>query len=361
METLDHKCPSCTANIPFNPKTQKWDCEYCGNSYTLEELNEFENSYKRHKKNNEDKEKIDQVQTKQIDENFIEYTCSNCGAKIILDKNTSATSCIYCLSTAIVKDRINGEFKPEQIIPFKNVKEDAKKKFYEYSKKKWFAPKAFCDMNNIEKLQGIYIPFWVYDCNSDGHIDATAKKITHWSTYDYYYTKTDIYKVTRDGNMTFEKIPVDGSLKFKDSIMDSIEPYEYNDLREFSPSYLSGFLAERYDVSEEDSYSRAKTRAENTTVDTLRDTIVGYDSVSILNKNVKIDKKGYHYMLLPVWLLNIRYKDKIYEFAMNGQTSKMVGNVPVSVPKLLIKSFILLLVSTIVLTLITLIIKEVIA
>lgn len=344
MDVLDHKCPSCTANIKFNPKTQKWDCEYCGSSYEVEDFEKYEQEMEIEAKSNSkvviDGEEID------------EYHCSNCGAVVVSDKNTTATSCVYCGNTTVIKERLQGEFKPEKIIPFANVKEDAEKEFYKFCKKKWFAPKDFHNMDNIREVKGIYIPFWLYNIDTDGGIVASAKRVKTWSSGSYRYTKTDFYNVRRNGNMGFEGIPADGSTKFEDDIMDSIEPYEYDKFKDFSMSYMSGFLAEKYDVSEKDSYVRAEARAKNSSIESLKETIKGYNSVTVVSDTIDAIKKSSEYVLLPVWLLNIKYKDKMYKFAMNGQTGKMVGNVPISWPKLLLKSLALWLPITIVLTII---------
>lgn len=333
MDVLDHECPSCGANIPFNPITQKWDCKYCGASYSLEDFKKYDNEIKNENKG-EEKIEID------------EYECPNCGARVVTDSNTSATSCVYCGSTTIIKSRLQGEFKPSKVIPFSQPKERAIEEFYKFSKKKWFAPKEFCRRENIQKVEGVYIPFWLYNCKSSGKIQADLKKFTTWSSGDYRYTKVDIYDCVREGNMEFIGVPVDGSTKFADDIMDSIEPYDYEKMKLFSPSYLSGFLAEKYDVEKEDAYSRAKNRIKNSTIDELKSNISGFDVVTVRDSNVDIQRDSDEYVLLPVWMLNIMYKNKMYTFAMNGQTGKMVGNVPISPKKLILKALIVELILT---------------
>ena len=316
---VDNKCLSCGANIKFNPTTQKWDCEYCGSSYSVEEF-----------------EKV-QAKERNIQEdiNIDEYTCPNCGAKIITEENTTATHCVYCGSTTIMKNRLQGEFEPDKIIPFKSKKEEATEAFEKFVKTKWFAPKEFRNKQNIEKVSGVYIPFWLYDCHSSGEITATAQRIKSWTSGSYSYTKTDTYSCIRGGNVDYIDVPVDGSTKFDDDIMDSIEPYDYKDFTKFNRSYLSGFLAEKYDMDKEEVYDRAKKRIENTTIDELKSTIKGYNCISVNSSDVQVEQGQVEYALLPVWMLNIKYKDKMYTFAMNGQTKKMVGNVPINPKKLI--------------------------
>ncbi len=320
---LDNKCPSCGANIKFNPATQKWDCEYCGCSYQLED-------FERNKKNTNTEENV----------NIDEYTCPNCGATVVTDENTVATSCIYCGSTTIMKNRLQGDFQPDKIISFKTKKEDAIKAFQENVKKRWFAPSDFSKQENIEKISGVYIPFWLYDSYMYGKINARAEKVRSWSSGDYRYTETEIYNCMRSGELGIEDLPVDGSTKFEDEIMDSIEPFDYKEFIPFHKSYLSGFLAEKYDLNKDAVYNRAEGRMKNTMVNELRSTIRGYTSVIVNNSFVNVKKGQVEYALLPVWMLNIKYKEQMYTFAMNGQTRKVTGSVPVDIKKLIKKSLI---------------------
>ena len=278
--TIDNKCQSCGANVKFNPTTQKWDCEYCGNSY---EIGEFEKQQEKETKEN-------------LDFEIDEYTCPNCGATVVTDANTVATHCVYCGNTTIMKNRLQGEFKPDKLIPFKTTKEEAIEEFKKNVKKKWFAPSDFHDEKNIEKITGVYIPFWLYDSQMNGNIQSRATQIRRWSSGNYDYTETSTFRCTRSGELEIEDLPVDSSTKFKDEIMDSIEPYNYSEFKPFNRSYL--------------------------TVD---------------NSDVNINSGEVEYALLPVWMLNIKFKEKMYTFAMNGQTKKVVGTVPMDSGKVIKK------------------------
>lgn len=281
--------------------------------------------------------------------------CPNCGAKVLTDENTVATHCVYCGNTAIMKNRLQGEFKPDKIIPFKTEKKDAVKAFQENVQKKWFAPKEFHLEENIEKITGVYVPFWLYDGKVNGNISAKATKTRFWSDSNYNYTEISEFECTRSGNIEITDLPVDGSSKFEDNIMDSIEPYDYNEFVEFNRAYLSGFLAEKYDLDKETVYVRAEDRMKNTITNELKSTIGGYTSITIQNSDADIQKGDVEYALLPVWMLNIKFKEKMYTFAMNGQTKKMVGDVPVDVKCLTCKSLVCFAIITIICSLVALI------
>jgi len=316
MEATDYKCPACNAPLTYKPESQSWRCEYCFSDYKLEDL----------EKNEKEFEDLNSTETIDVDE----YTCENCGAKVVTDENTTATFCVYCGNTAIIKNRLTGMLKPKSVIPFKTTKAQAESSFLKFKKGKPFAPKEFGKKEQIEKITGVYIPFWLYDCEASGEVSGTGLKVRSWRSGDYICTKTDTYRVSRQGNANFIKIPVDGATKFDDDIMDSIEPFEYNEIKEFTPAYLSGFLAEKYDVDDKTAYKRAEERVNNALKDYLRKDIFGYSSLNLSTENVNKTLNNTEYVLFPVWMLNIKYKDKYHMFAMNGQTGKMVGNVPVS-------------------------------
>lgn len=321
---IDHKCPNCDAVLKFNPHGGNWKCEYCRSEFNLDDLNKHEEKLKQEEK---------EVKKITNEEGLDVYTCNNCGASIVVDPNVSTTSCVYCKNTAILKDKLHGEFNPDFVIPFKHTKEDAIAAFKKLGKGKPLMPKAFNIKKNIKEITGIYIPFWLYDFDAAGEMDADCKRITTWRSGNYRYTKTDTYLVTRGGNMNFEKVPVDGSKRFPNDIMNSIEPFDYNELKPFNYSYLSGFLSEKYDMTSDEVIKEAINRAKNSFIEEMKNDIRGYNTVIPTTNSINLNNTKKQYVLLPVWMLNVKYKDKIHTIAMNGQTGKMVGNIPVDVKK----------------------------
>ncbi len=326
MKTVNHKCPNCNANLKYEPKTKGWNCEYCGSKYTLKDLEKNTEKFEEatvKKKPSKPKEEMDI------------YNCSDCGAQIIADQNTAATFCVYCKNTAILKERLIDEFAPSKVIPFFKTKDEAIAAFKSVGKKKRLMPKEFSSPKNIEELTGVYIPFWLYSCKLEGRYSGKGSKITTWSSGDYIYTKTDIYNFERHGEVDFENIPVDASVRFNDAVMNSIEPFEYKDLLDFNYSYLSGFLAEKYDVESEEAKKISIERAKKTTEEEVLKNN-GYTSYTLDSRDADVKEESIEYVLLPVWMLNIKYNEKFYTFAMNGQTGKMIGDIPYSKKKAVI-------------------------
>lgn len=335
MDVLDNKCPACGAKIAFNPNNQMWDCEYCGSKFTLEEMQKHDNA------SNEEANDVEFLEDS-VEEIDV-YRCKNCGAEIMADENTTATFCVYCGSTAILKNRINQGRVPNYIIPFKNVKEDAIAAFKRITKGKPLMPKCFKDPKNIQKITGVYIPFWAYDLIARGEVEFEASDVKSWSDSRYYYTKTSRYSVKKSGYFDYSKVLADASSRFPNDLMDSLEPFNYDGLQEYNHAYLSGFLAEKYDVDENDGLSRVTERTNNTSIDLIKNTI-RHQRKRVVNNGLEVSASHTHYIMLPVWMVNIKYGDKNYTFAMNGQTGKIVGNIPIGVKETVIWSILIFIV-----------------
>lgn len=332
-QTLENRCPSCTATIHYNPKVGKWKCEYCGSEFSLEEMKKHSNNASTDEKN------IDRSKQQNVNENeYITYHCESCGAEIITDEQTSATFCVYCGATAILKNKLSGQFTPELIIPFKKTKEDAINQFKSLSKGRTLVPKEFTSETNIEKIRGIYIPFWLYDIKINGDLHMLGINKTIWTKGNKKYVKTDKYKVVRGGTIEYNNIPVDASKRFDNDIMNSIEPFNFKEAVKYNHAYLSGFYAEKYDENTDELFKRAAERAKNSSVEQLKKEASSYQSVVVESNTFNNKEEKRAYALLPVWMVNIKYKDKIHTFAMNGQTGEFIGNIPLDVNKAILFS-----------------------
>ena len=192
------------------------------------------------------------------------YSCPSCGAELLCDASTAATSCPYCGNPTVVPGQFSGELRPDYIIPFKLSKEDAVKALKAHYKGKIFLPKSFTNENHVQEIRGVYVPFWMFDGKADGNAHYEATRSHSYVSGDYEITETEHYEVYRAGSVSFEMVPVDASSKMPDDHMDSIEPYDYEDMNAFSTAYLPGFLADKFDVTAEDSRQRADSRCAGT-------------------------------------------------------------------------------------------------
>lgn len=327
---IQYKCPSCNGEIVFDSDTQKMVCPYCDTEFDVETLKEYDEELRKPSDDSMEWEKFEgNAWSGAESENVVSYTCSSCGGEIIGDKTTAATSCPYCGNPVVLQGQFKGKLRPDWVIPFKLNKDAAKAALTSHLQGKRLLPKLFKDKNRIEEIKGIYVPFWLYDCKADARFKYKATNVRMWSDRNYNYTETSYFLVVREGNVGFSLVPADGSEKIPDELMESIEPYDYSAAVDFQTAYLSGFFAERYDVDAEAGSVRANERIRNSTKSMFDQSVRGYTSVIPETASIKLSKGRIRYALLPVWLLNTKYEGKMYTFAMNGQTGRFVGNLPV--------------------------------
>jgi len=332
METnvMEYQCPCCTAGLKFGGDTQQLTCEYCGTTFELDAVKAFNES-----KCRDDsgeflwEEENANTWTEEEQNNIRSFVCPSCAGKILADSHTAATFCPYCGGPTIMPSRLSGGLKPDGVLPFKTTKEDAKAVFLKLCKGKPLLPKFFTQEQQLEKITGMYVPFWLYNCSGDFEGSYKATRLHHWSDSRYNYTRTEHFILERKAQAEFLGIPMDGSSKMDDAFMESIEPYDYQALQPFEMAYLTGYLADKYDVPFENGKERIQQRVNNAMESSVQGSLVGYTTAIPTSKNVKITHSKAQYVLLPVWMLNTTYKGKIYTFAMNGQTGKMTGSFPI--------------------------------
>ena len=331
MEAIQYKCPNCGGELKFDPGKQQFGCEYCRSLFSEAEIKQV-------CKENEETDLSRSPEELQQEQEFAEhsnlYECGSCGAQIVADDNTTAAFCYYCHNPVILKGRLSGEYKPGKVLPFKITKEEALHIFSGWCKKRWFLPSAFKEKQNLEKITGLYVPFWVADCNVHADLNAIGKQVKTWRSGDYRYTNTKEFAVRRMGQVGLDGIPADGSSKIEDQLMEAIEPFNYEEVQPFSMSYLSGFYADKYDVDKAGVFPRIRNRAIQGADRQIRSTIKGYNALSVTSSSMNVLRTDWQYMLLPVWFATFKFEDKMYEFAINGQTGKQAGTPPLSKGKL---------------------------
>lgn len=324
---IEYKCPCCDGAIEFNSETQNMKCPYCDTEFEIEALKEYCEASQDTGDSFSWETPADEWSTAE-QENMKIYSCQSCGGQIITDETTAATACPYCDNPIVMSGQLDGGLKPDLIIPFKINKDGAKAALENFLKGKFLLPRSFINENRIEEIKGVYVPYWLFDCNADANIRYKATKVRTWRSGDYRYTETSYYLVVRNGKIKFEKVPVDGSTKMPDELSEAIEPYNYSDCTAFESAYLAGYLADKYDVDAEKSEQRANERIRVSTEQEFRNTVNGYNTVVPDKVNIRLQSGKIRYALLPVWMLNTKYRDKMYNFSMNGQTGKFVGNLP---------------------------------
>ena len=330
MATLqEYKCPCCGGAIEFDSNVQKMVCPYCDTEFEMETLASYDEALNTQQ---DDSMEWETEAGSEWDDGeadgLREYVCKSCGGTIVGDETTGATSCPYCGNPVVMMGQFAGALKPDYVIPFKLDKKAAIAALNKHYGGKKLLPKVFRDQNHIEEVKGIYVPFWLFDADAEANVRCKATKHRIWSDSRYNYFETSFYSVIRGGSISFTHVPVDGSTKIEDALMESIEPFDISDAVDFQTAYLSGYLADKYDVDSESSIIRANERIKKSTEETFCSSINGYDSVITENSSVTLHNGTAKYALYPVWLLNSTWNGNKYTFAMNGQTGKLVGDLP---------------------------------
>ena len=322
----EYKCPCCGGAIEFDSGIQKMKCPYCDTEFEMEALAAYDSELNSQQ---EDDLKWEMPQQEPWQEEGVRgYVCKSCGGEIIGDENTAATACPYCGNPVVMMAQFAGSLKPDRVIPFKLDKQAAIEALKKHYNGKRLLPKVFKDENHLQEIQGIYVPVWLFDATADADVRFKATQVRAWSDSRYNYTQTSYFALSRSGSIGFQRIPVDGSSKMDDKLMESIEPYDFSQAVDFQTAYLAGYLADKYDVDADESVQRANERVKRSTEEAFAATAQGYTTVIPEFSSVRLQQGQTQYALYPVWLLNTKWNGKTYTFAMNGQTGKLVGDLP---------------------------------
>lgn len=353
------RCANCGGVLEYSAELNKMVCSFCGNSYTIDELNQKEveeeknvekpaqpqpaNSENRIvtgptiftlknssgfasdevgdyntilKKKNEEKAKEESRMHASVKMQIMR--CTACGAELAVNGTETSTFCAYCGQATVVQDRVDDYLKPDYIIPFKVPRDDAERIIRTQLNKGFFVPKGIKDFE-VEKIRGIYVPFWLFDMHySDRQFYKYTKKQgkTTVTRYEYFEAKT-----------FFKQLTLDASLNLNDDSSARLEPYDMRQLEEFDMAYLSGYYSDRFDVGVADITGNAVLRAgELFNEQAMKE--IKHKTGKLVKQDPDFNVSKTEYALLPAWFLSFKYDDKPYTILVNGQTGKMVGAVP---------------------------------
>lgn len=349
------KCPNCGSNLTLNADTQKLECPSCGASFDPAALNDItvgELEAKPAEPTDPAKEYAEaqaaqavqeaaaqQAQDQGAQPEQTEFVCNACGAKIVTDSHTAATFCAFCGSPALVGKRLTEQFQPQYMIPFKYSRKSAEEAFFKWAGKGKWTPFGFASKKNVAKMSGLYVPFWLFNIKATIDAHGTGDKIRYSGNDEIIET----FSFDRNAELSWNHVPLDGETRIDDSLMEAIEPFDFDALIPYDYRYLPGFYADRYDQSPQDLAARATKRGMDGIDRALKGSLKGtFDRFTIKQNLSRIDSMEANYALLPVWFLSYKYRNKYYYFAMNGQTGEVAGQLPVSPVKKMMFFFIVL-------------------
>ncbi len=330
MSVISYKCPNCDGELIFDPKTQKYKCEYCFSLFPQEELDAMEPAEQKEQAAPDSEEHTVRAGS----EEGVIYTCPSCGAEIVTDATTAATFCYYCHNPVVLGGRLSGEFLPDQVIPFSIDKKTAEKQFFDYLSKKKFIPRAFFDKRQMEHLSGVYFPYWVYETSMKGRMQAKATKTRVWRSGDTEFTETKFFEVEREGRIELKDMTENAINKANHILAEGILPYRMEEAKPFHFGFLSGFLAEKRDIEKSEIGEKLQKEAGEYAENMLRETVHGYQTVTGIQHRFSDKNEKFSYTLLPVWTLTYPGKDgNTYYYSMNAQTGKVCGKLPIDYKK----------------------------
>lgn len=304
---MNFQCKSCGGNVIYSPAKKRMFCPFC---------------------DGEDTEEV------KGDDSLI--VCASCGGELTINELTSSSRCPYCNNYIVFDKRVSGEYKPEFIMPFIVSKEEAVEAMQKEFKKRTFAPISFLHEKTLVGMNGFYVPFFLYDYDVSAKLYGTAKKVKHWSSGNYDYTETSIYRIEREFEAVYDNIPADASYAMDDKTMDLLEPFDYKKMKKFDPKFMSGFFGEVYNDKPESFEVRAKSKVSESADSILNESVTGYTSFSREFQNIEARHNRTDYALLPVWVYEYHFAGRTYKFFVNGQSGKVIGKTPVSLMKVLL-------------------------
>lgn len=336
-QVKQYPCGSCGANLEYEPGTTALKCDYCGHENPISdqgvpdahEEKDFATALKAFRAAEQDNMISAQV-----------VKCDSCAAEFTLEANVTASECPFCGSAVVAEAAETVLFKPQGLLPFKFEDKQARRLFKDYIDGLWFAPSALTRKSaNDTGISGIYVPYWTFDANTvsyykgergedyqETYTDSEGKQKTRTKTR--WYTANG---VVRNG---FDDVLVVASESLPKPKVDALEPWDLDNLAGFSDSYLSGFQAERYTVDPEKGFEDAKGKMESTIRDTIRRDIGG-DRQRVHSVDTRHFDVTFKHVLLPIYASSYRFKDKVYQFVVNGRTGEVQAERPYSVIKIL--------------------------
>ena len=322
-----YQCPNCGGALKFDIISQKIKCDYCSGKFDPYDISKEKDA-------EESKDSYD----------VTIFTCPQCGGEVLSTDESITGFCSFCGASTVLDSRMTKEKKPSQIIPFQQTKDDCKEKYRRFIRGAIFAPKELKDARHIDQFRGIYMPYWLYSFSQKGNISVEGKK--EYRRGDYIYT--DHYTLSCNVDADYRGISFDASSSFDDTISQSIAPFHIKGVRAFTPSYLSGFYADTSDVNKGMYQLDAGNIAANATYEKMaqipefrKNHIQPYPSAAKAVQRTNTSCYNTDSALFPVWFLSYQKNNRVAYATVNGQTGKVVADLPISKPKFVLGSLLL--------------------
>ncbi len=355
VEPTDHKqtfpCEQCGANLAWNPEAESLRCTHCGHVQSMTggqgvHKHDFAGAIARARRQ----------PAGALVQGGHDVRCDGCGAQTAV--SGQADRCPFCGSPVVLEVKELGEmFAPEGVLPFKLDKRKATDCYTRWISKLWFAPNDLKKLAQQHGMDGVYLPYWCYDSHTaTRYIGQRGEYYYVTQTYTDNQGRTQTRQVRhtrwygRSGTVQhhFADILVCASPTLPAKMIDRLEPWDLKELRSYDAAYLSGFVAERYKHSLEESFKPAEAKMTPKIIQ-LVNADIGGDTQRILSMHVTHNDVLFKHLLLPLWISSFRYKGKTYRFIVNARSGEVAGERPWSKAKIILTVlFVIAVIATIV-------------
>ena len=292
-------------------------------------------------------------------DDVLTFKCIGCAAEIIVDTSqVTQARCHWCRQTLSVNDQIPNGAVPDKVLPFSVIKNDAMTAIKKFSdKRSFFAHPVFKREFVSENIMGVYLPYMVVDANLKGNFTGIGEiEIRRWTesktvgsgekrkTVTTTYYDADVFNIVRNFDMTVEGLTIESNsakLKYRDSnqtnnVINAVKPFQIEKAMKWDANYMTGYTSQKRDVNIEELRDLVVTKMSDIARRNLLPTIREYNrGVRWNSENLKVVGKQWKAAYFPVWLYSYQHTDKtIHYIAVNGQTLKTMGSVPVNKGKL---------------------------
>ena len=353
MAGVTFKCLNCGNSLKFNPDDQKWKCDFCSSIFdeqTLlakaeeyQKIAEAENAAHDHEHDHDhDHAQEQQAASSQQDSGTqVVYHCPSCGSEIMTDETTVATHCYYCHNPVVLQGKLTADMKPDDVLPFAVSKDKAIERFMQWVEKKRYVPKGFFAREQVRQMQGVYYPHFVTRAVVDGSYEGEGLRSTVMDQGQYIVTTTEHYAIKRRGKLTFQNVMRPALKSTNRKLSDGIHPFPLEACKPFSGAYLSGFLAERRDLTAEEATADVEQELDGYVTPLLTQSI-SYPTYTG-GSTAALKQRDSRYVLLPTWVLTYPKpgEKEPYYYVMNGHTGEVCGKLPINRGKLRLHGFLL--------------------
>ena len=332
-QLAEQKCPACGAAMRFDPASGKLVCDYCD---TVVDIPASASPKAKPPQTPREDDNLQGFDFSRLNDQAIRedaaslpvYNCISCGAEVIAPAEQMALTCPYCGNNIVLTDKASGRLRPDGVIPFRIESSKLPAAVNRFYRDKKLLPWRFFSESTMGKVTGVYVPFWVFSGTLSGTLTYTGDKSSSTRHGDYVIVSTKHYRLNRKASLAYAELPVDASTKVDDKLMDSLEPFRTEEAKPFDMRYLAGFTADRFDQEKKDTATRAESRMRSSASGLVKTAAsAGYENVKPSRGALRADLQA-KYLLFPVDLFDLLHGDKTYHFAVNGQTGKVVGEVP---------------------------------